>query len=121
MKKIAAIYARVSSEHQKEAGTIASQTALLLEYAKVQELRVPPEWIFEDEGYSGATLAELRKRSPEIKKKIGALETEQQNLNLRVADDPLWCATPMTLSSCAPRDREPSWWNDCGAGSKRGA
>ena len=57
MKKIAAIYARVSSEHQKEAGTIASQTALLLEYAKVHELRVPPEWIFEDEGYSGATLA----------------------------------------------------------------
>jgi len=57
MKKTAAIYARVSSERQKEEGTIASQTALLLEYAKAQELSVPPEWIFEDEGYSGAMLA----------------------------------------------------------------
>ena len=57
MKKTAAIYARVSSERQKEEGTIASQTALLLEYAKVHELSVPAEWIFEDEGYSGATLA----------------------------------------------------------------
>ena len=57
MKKTAAIYARVSSERQKEEGTIASQTALLLEYAKAHELNVPSEWIFEDEGYSGATLA----------------------------------------------------------------
>ena len=57
MKKSAAIYARVSSERQKEEGTIASQTALLLEYAKTHELSVPSEWIFEDEGYSGATLA----------------------------------------------------------------
>ncbi len=57
MKKTAAIYARVSSERQKEEGTIASQTALLLEHAKVHELTVPSEWIFEDEGYSGAVLA----------------------------------------------------------------
>ena len=57
MKKTAAIYARVSSERQKEEGTIGSQTALLLEYAKAHELSVPSEWIFEDEGYSGATLA----------------------------------------------------------------
>jgi site-specific DNA recombinase len=57
MKKTAAIYARVSSERQKEEGTIASQTALLLEYAEVHELSVPSEWIFEDEGYSGAMLA----------------------------------------------------------------
>src|SRR5512136_193572 len=57
MKKAAAIYARVSSERQKEEGTIASQTALLLEYARAHELSVPSEWIFEEEGYSGATLA----------------------------------------------------------------
>jgi len=57
MKKTAATYARVSSERQKEEGTIASQTALLLEHAKVHELAVPSEWIFEDEGYSGAVLA----------------------------------------------------------------
>ena len=57
MKKSAAIYARVSSERQKEEGTIASQTALLLEYAKAHDWTVPLEWIFEDEGYSGAMLA----------------------------------------------------------------
>jgi len=57
MKRTAAIYARVSSERQKEEGTIGSQTALLLEYAQVHELSVPAEWIFEDEGYSGAMLA----------------------------------------------------------------
>src|SRR3974377_1282425 len=56
MKKSASIYARVSSERQKEEGTIASQTALLLEYAQSHELSVPREWIFEDEGYSGAIL-----------------------------------------------------------------
>src|SRR5258708_16776451 len=56
MKKSAAIYARVSSERQKEEGTIASQTALLLEYAQTHDLTVPPEWVFEDEGYSGAVL-----------------------------------------------------------------
>ena len=57
MKKTAAFCARVSSERQKEEGTIASQTALLLEHAKDHELAVPSEWIFEDEGYSGAVLA----------------------------------------------------------------
>jgi site-specific DNA recombinase len=36
------------------------------------------------------TLGDLRKRSPEIKKKIGALEQEQQNLNLRAVEDKRW-------------------------------
>src|SRR6202140_1944495 len=54
--KMAAIYARVSSEQQRDANTIASQTASLLEFAKNQDLEVPKEWVFEDEGYSGATL-----------------------------------------------------------------
>ena len=57
MKKTAAIYARVSSDRQKEEGTIASQRAALLEYAQANGVMVPPEWIFEDEGYSGAVLA----------------------------------------------------------------
>ena len=56
MKRIAAIYARVSSERQKEQNTIASQTALLKEFAQAQGWTVPPEWIFEDEGYSGGVL-----------------------------------------------------------------
>ena len=54
--KMAAIYARVSSEQQREANTIASQTASLIEFAQGQDLEVPEEWIFEDDGYSGATL-----------------------------------------------------------------
>ncbi len=54
--KMAAIYARVSSEQQREEKTIASQTASLIEFAKTRSLEVPTEWVFEDEGYSGATL-----------------------------------------------------------------
>jgi len=53
---MAAIYARVSSEQQREENTIASQTASLIEFANHHELEVPKEWVFEDEGYSGATL-----------------------------------------------------------------
>ena len=57
MKQTAAIYARVSSERQKEEHTIASQTALLQEYAQAHDYCVPPAWVFEDEGYSGGSLA----------------------------------------------------------------
>jgi site-specific DNA recombinase len=56
MMRMAAIYARVSSEQQREENTIASQTASLIEFAKKHELEVPAEWVFEDEGFSGATL-----------------------------------------------------------------
>ena len=56
MTKAAAIYARVSSHRQKENHTIASQLAALTEYAEGQGYRVPAEWRFQDEGYSGATL-----------------------------------------------------------------
>src|SRR5271169_3541618 len=54
--RMAAIYARVSSEQQREANTIASQTASLIEFAREHDLEVPKEWVFEDDGYSGATL-----------------------------------------------------------------
>jgi len=54
--KTAAIYARVSSERQKEEQTIQSQTAALLDYAHCEGYIVPQEWIFEDEGYSGSNL-----------------------------------------------------------------
>jgi len=56
MMKMAAIEARVSSEQQREENTIASQTASLIEFAKSHNLEVPAEWVFDDEGYSGATL-----------------------------------------------------------------
>ena len=62
--KTAAIYARVSlrlcsgqaSDQQKEEKTIASQTAALIEFARQENYQVPDEWVFEDEGYSGANL-----------------------------------------------------------------
>jgi site-specific DNA recombinase len=56
MNKPAAIYARVSSDRQKENHTVASQTAALIEYAQTHGYTVPPEWVFQDEGYSGAIL-----------------------------------------------------------------
>jgi site-specific DNA recombinase len=54
--KTAAIYARVSSDQQKEDKTIASQTTTLVAFARQEGYTVPEEWIFEDEGYSGANL-----------------------------------------------------------------
>jgi site-specific DNA recombinase len=52
----AAIYARVSSARQKKDQTIGSQTAALRQHAEQSRLEVPEEWVFEDEGHSGATL-----------------------------------------------------------------
>ncbi|MFW9804847.1 MAG: recombinase family protein [Candidatus Thorarchaeota archaeon] len=52
----AAIYARVSSDRQKEEHTIGSQISVLRQYAHSEAFTVPEEWIFQDEGYSGATL-----------------------------------------------------------------
>jgi len=52
----AAIYARVSSARQKKDETIGSQTAALRDHARQQGAEVPEEWVFEDEGHSGATL-----------------------------------------------------------------
>src|SRR6266566_1569228 len=54
--KSAAIYARVSSDKQREENTIASQTAALVAFACEQQFEVPREWVFEDDGYSGASL-----------------------------------------------------------------
>ncbi|WP_406724452.1 recombinase family protein [Streptomyces sp. GD-15H] len=52
----AAIYARVSSARQRQDQTIASQTAALRAHAAKLHLELPEEWVFEDEGHSGATL-----------------------------------------------------------------
>lgn len=52
----AAIYARVSSEQQAEAATIASQVAALEERVAQDGLTLEPQMRFLDEGYSGATL-----------------------------------------------------------------
>jgi len=51
-----AIYARVSSDRQKKNETIVSQTAALRERARQMGASLPAEWVFEDDGHSGATL-----------------------------------------------------------------
>ena len=52
----AAIYARVSSKRQAKDHTIGSQTQALRAHAAASRLEVPEDWVFEDEGHSGATL-----------------------------------------------------------------
>src|SRR3954453_22172867 len=52
----AAIYARVSSARQKEQQTIDSQIAALHAHAEQLGLEVAPQWVFSDDGHSGATL-----------------------------------------------------------------
>jgi len=54
--KTAAIYTRVSSSQQKEDNTIGSQVSSLLSYAEEHGYVVPGEYVFKDEGYSGAVL-----------------------------------------------------------------
>ena len=54
-----AIYARVSSDKQKEEHTIASQTEALRAFALQEGSSVPDEWVIEDEGYSRATLVRV--------------------------------------------------------------
>ena len=54
--KIAALYARVSGEQQRDSNTIASQTEALIAYAERHGYRVAPDMIIEDDGYSGAVL-----------------------------------------------------------------
>jgi site-specific DNA recombinase len=55
MNKTAAIYARVSSDQQRD--HIASQRAALQEYAQAHHYSIAPDWVFQDEGYSGSVLA----------------------------------------------------------------
>lgn len=51
-----AIYARVSSDQQAEAQTVASQVVALRERVTADGLGLPEALQFIDEGYSGATL-----------------------------------------------------------------
>ena len=54
--KTAAIYARVSSDKQREENTIASQTEALIAFARAHQFEVPQKWVFEDDGISGTSL-----------------------------------------------------------------
>jgi site-specific DNA recombinase len=48
-------------------------------------------------------LADLRKRSPEIKKKLGALEQEQQNLKVRAVEDKRWIEVSNSMETFLAR------------------
>ena len=54
--RIAAIYARVSTDNQRAQGTVQSQVSELRELAAARGLAVGSELVFCDEGVSGATL-----------------------------------------------------------------
>ena len=54
--RVAAIYARVSSDRQRREQTIQSQTVALRELAVERGLLVSEDLVFEDEGVSGAVL-----------------------------------------------------------------
>jgi site-specific DNA recombinase len=54
--KIAAIYARVSSERQQQQETIASQLAALREYAEAHDYQVSPQHVYQDDGCDSRTL-----------------------------------------------------------------
>lgn len=45
-KKTAAIYARVSSQKQREEETIESQKSVLLTYAKEHGFDIPSDWVW---------------------------------------------------------------------------
>jgi Resolvase, N terminal domain len=63
--RVAAIYARVSSERQRRDETIQSQTVGLRELAPDRGLLVPEDLVFEDEGFSGATLTRYEVTPPD--------------------------------------------------------
>ena len=54
--KPAALYARVSTDKQKEEGTIESQIAALLDFAEAQKYTIAGQLHFIDNGYSGSNL-----------------------------------------------------------------
>ena len=54
--KIAALYARVSTSNQQQNETIASQLDALMAYAHVHDYEISPHHIYQDEGFSGASV-----------------------------------------------------------------
>jgi site-specific DNA recombinase len=65
-----ALYARVSSQQQADSNTIDSQTHAILERVRSDGLRVDPECIFCDDGYSGSEL--LRPALESLRDRVAA-------------------------------------------------
>jgi site-specific DNA recombinase len=56
MVRLAAAYARVSTDRQADRQTIQQQVELLRNYAEQHELELDPDRIYQDDGHSGARL-----------------------------------------------------------------
>ena len=54
--KVAALYARVSTPNQQQDATIASQLDALMDYARAHDYEINPHHIYQDEGFSGASV-----------------------------------------------------------------
>ena len=70
--RVAAIYARVSSDRQRREQTIQSQTAALRELAAERGLLGPEDLVFEDEGVSGAVL-----RRPLLQSHVSSVQRDE--------------------------------------------
>jgi len=70
-----AIYARVSSDHQAQQNTIASQIATIQTFASAQGVNIEADLIFADNGISGTTLA--RPQLDSLRDKAAGGEIEQ--------------------------------------------
>ncbi|MBO0719267.1 MAG: recombinase family protein [Blastocatellia bacterium] len=57
LQKHTAIYARVSSDQQAQHGTIESQLAAIEKFAAEKGLKIDPDLIFAENGFTGITLA----------------------------------------------------------------
>src|SRR5579859_8163107 len=106
MTRPAAIYARVSSDRQKENHTISSQLAALVEYAGSHGYLVPPEWRFQDEGYSGATL--LRPGLEALRDLAAA-----GHIEVVLVHSPDRLSRKYATRCCWPRSCRAAVWNWC--------
>ena len=73
--QVVALYARVSSDRQAEAGTIASQVSALRQRIEQDGLRLADAFLFLDEGYSGATL--IRPSLERLRDRIGSHDIDR--------------------------------------------
>lgn len=91
MKK-AVLYARVSSQKQKEDETIESQELILREFAVKEGYQIPESWIFLDNGVSGQSL-----QRPALDELRDLIRTEPVDAILIYAPDRLARSYPYQL------------------------
>ena len=103
--KMAAIYARVSSEQQREKHTIASQTVALIEFAKTNELEVSVERILSAYQEGLVSLEQLRERMPPLRQREQALREEARAIADQANDSAMFLRLAETLTAFLTRLR----------------